>query len=60
MDLAASDQGRKGKMREKGVRKEKSTDSVKKLDRQIQAEASFHLRDYFDDRMLCPWDVGNQ
>lgn len=33
MDLAASDQSRKGKMKDKAlVRKEKSTESVKKLD----------------------------
>lgn len=61
MNLAASDQGRKGKLKDKGISQEREKHRIsEKAGQQIQAEGLFRLRGYFDDRMLCPWDVGNQ
>lgn len=63
LDLAVSYQGRKGKMWGEGLSQDrkKSTESVQGwTDRQIQAEALCCVRVSFDDRMLYPWDVGNQ
>lgn len=57
MDLAASYLGRKGV--KALFRKEQSTESVRRWTGRARLRFC-PVRVCFDDRMLCPWDVGNQ